>query len=77
MRFVLRAVLLVVGVGLCGIGISAGSKLFRDTLDSPRWMIGGLAFIYFIVGAAAIAVAIIDLRRQRTLAQSSTRDSRR
>jgi hypothetical protein len=65
MRFVLRVAVLTVGVGLCAIGVSAGSKLFRETLDSPRWMIGGLAFITFMGGAAAVVAVIADSRRQR------------
>jgi hypothetical protein len=34
-------------------------------------MIGGLAVLYLLAGAAAIAVAIIDFRRQRTADRSS------
>ena len=75
MRLVLRSVLLVVGVGLCAIGLSAGSKLFRDTLDSPRWMIGGLALVYFGLGVASVAVAIVDLRRQRRSRRLSADES--
>ena len=65
MRFVLRVVVLVAGLGLCAIGVSAASKLFRETLDSPRWMIGGSALFAFVVGAFLIAAVVADFRRQR------------
>jgi TRAP-type C4-dicarboxylate transport system permease small subunit len=65
MRFVLRAALLAAGVGFCAIGLSAASKLFRETLDSSRWEIGGLALIYFVGGVIAIIAVITDVRRRR------------
>jgi len=46
----------------CAVGVSAASKLFRQTLDSPRWMIGALALLAFLAGGTAIALAI-RLRR--------------
>jgi hypothetical protein len=65
MRFVLRVAILVAGVGLCAIGLSAAGKLFRETLDSPRWMVGGAALVTCLGGATVIVAAIIDFRRQR------------
>ncbi|MDX6248738.1 MAG: hypothetical protein QOF10_2098 [Kribbellaceae bacterium] len=65
MRLVLRAAVLAAGVGLCAIGLSAASKLFRETLDSSRWEIGGLALIYFVGGVVAIIAVIADVRRRR------------
>lgn len=47
------------------MGLSAASKLFRETLDSSRWEIGGLALIYFVGGVIAIIAVIADVRRRR------------
>jgi hypothetical protein len=54
--------LLVLGVISCAVGVSAASKLFRETLDSPRWLIGALALLAFLAGGTAIALAF-RLRR--------------
>ena len=53
-----RMFLLIVGVISCAIGLSATLKLFRETLDSPRWMIAGLALLAFAAGGAAILLAV-------------------
>jgi drug/metabolite transporter (DMT)-like permease len=57
LSLIVRVFLLIVGVISCTIGTSATRKLFRETLDSPRWMIAGLALIAFAAGAAAILLA--------------------
>jgi hypothetical protein len=49
---------LIAGIASCAIGVSASLKLFRETLDSPRWMIAGLALIAFVAGGMAVALAL-------------------
>jgi hypothetical protein len=51
-------IVLIAGLASCAIGVSASLKLFRDTLDSPRWMIAGLAMIAFVAGGTAVALAL-------------------
>jgi hypothetical protein len=65
MRWVLRVVLLLGGLALCVIGVSAATKLFRDTLDSPRALIAVLALITFLGGAVVIGAVINDVRHDR------------
>lgn len=63
MRNLGRVVVGVCGVGLCVVGFSAGSKLFRETLDSPRWVIGGLALVALVVGVGALVAVVVDYRQ--------------
>ena len=58
----IRLFLVIIGVIICAVGISAASKLFRETLDSPRWMIATLAGIALVAGCGAIVLAV-RLRR--------------
>jgi hypothetical protein len=55
---IFRVIFMIAGIVSCAIGVSASLKLFRETLDSPRWMIAGLALIAFVAGGAAVAVAL-------------------
>lgn len=57
-----RVFLLALGIISCAVGVSAASKLFRETLDSPRWVIAALALLAFAAGGTAITLAI-RLRR--------------
>ena len=65
MRWVVRVVLLLGGLALCAIGVSAAAKLFRDSLDSPRALIAVLALITFGGGVVVTAAVINDFRHDR------------